>query len=127
MITKDLAQARELLRTALVVRGFDAYQTSKYTIEGKDFTTKFCLSFMPGNRRTVISHAVEVFPEYRGAGIGTRNSELREEACMEAGITLMLATVKNSNAAEVRVMEKRGWKRLTNNLRTDCSLWGKQL
>jgi len=128
-MTANLAEARELLRMELVIRGFKATDdpTNKYLIRCSDSTTEFCVSFMPGNRRTVISHAVKVYPEHRGKGIGTRNCELREDAAAAAGVTLILATVKDDNAAEIRVLEKRGWKRLTQNKITHCSLWGKQL
>lgn len=128
-VTKNLAEARQLLVEALRRRGVKVYgaTTNKYEVLAWTHETEFDLSFMPGNRRTVISHAVKVFPQYWGKGIGTKMCKLREEAAIEAGVTLMLATVMNSNAAEIRVLEKCGWQRFTNNERTGCSLWGKQL
>jgi GNAT superfamily N-acetyltransferase len=129
VVTANLREARELLRKELVIRGFDAYEdpTNKYLVRAHDFTTQFSLSFMPGNRRTLISHAVSVHPEYRGKGLGTRNCELREDAARDAGVTLMLATVLDANVAEIRVLEKRSWVRFTQNKSTHCSLWGKIL
>lgn len=127
--TKSLQEARLWLAQALREVGLHAYEetTSKYTVHG--FTmmpaSHFSLSFMPGNRRTLISHAVNV--ETPGKGVGTKLCELREQAARKAGVTLMLATVMDSNAAEIAVLTKCGWARLTQNEQTKCSLWGKQL
>lgn len=128
-MTSSLDEARRQLTQALRSRGVHAYEatTSKYDVFASTSATEFTLSFMPGNRRTVISHAVKVFPDYRNKGIGTQMCKLREDAAREAGITLMLATVVDSNWEEIRILEKCSWVRLTQNLNTHCSLWGKQL
>jgi GNAT superfamily N-acetyltransferase len=123
-----LSVARAVLVHALWKRGAGATEgLSKYDVQCATKESVFKLSFMPGNRRTLISHAVEVFLEARGKGVGTKLNELREEAAREAGVTLMLATVRDDNTAEIRVLEKCGWTRFTQNHETHCSLWGKQL
>jgi len=98
-----------------------------FEVRASSDATKFVLTFMPGNRRVLISHGVEVFPGFRGKGLGTSMCEMREQVARLAGVTLLLATVRDENLAEVRVLEKCGWKRLTQNEENKCSLWGKQL
>lgn len=127
MQTASLLEARKLLVDALIERGISISGVGHYDITCASPVASFSLSFMPGNRRTLISHAALVKPEFRGKGVGTRMNKLREEAAREAGVTLMLATVRDDNAPEIRVLEKCEWKRLTQNTETKCSLWGKQL
>lgn len=128
MLTKSLEEARYRLLAALLQRDVKATLSSfPYDIVCYADEAKFSLSFMPGNRRTLISHDVEVYETCRRRGVGTRMCALREEAAREAGVTLILATVKDDNVAEVKILEKGGWSRLTQNSITGCSLWGKQL
>ena len=86
----------------------------------------FRLSLMPGNRRVLISHSVTIYPAYRGKGIGRKYLKLREEIAREAGINLLLATVRNDNLAETHLLQSEGWKKLTDR-NTGVSLWGKEL
>lgn len=125
--TKSLLEAKYRLMAALMQRDVEVTQLSDHEIYGKKAEATFHLSFMPGNRRTLISHGVEVEGVARGRGLGSAMCLLRELAAVEAGVTLMLATVRDDNAAEIQVLDKFGWKRLLQNSTTHCSLWGKQL
>lgn len=50
---------------------------------------------------------------------------LKVAACKLAGITLMIATVKHTNKAEIRAIQKHGWQRMAKL--GDEDLWGKIL
>lgn len=123
-----LLEAQQRLLSALLNRGVKAYTGQNgRTIYGFSSGSDFRLSFMPGNSRTLISHAVTVQADIRNKGVGTKLCQLREEAAKEAGVTLMLCTVRGDNPAQEHLLNKRSWIRLTKNERTNCSLWGKQL
>jgi len=87
----------------------------------------FSLSFMPGNRRVLISHRSSIEQGQMNKGFGRRMLDLREQLAREAGANLLLATVKNENAIEIYLLESNGWKRFTNRKETQVSLWGKEL
>lgn len=130
MITRDLAEARSLLGAALRRRGYACFDLSdKYSVAAwsKDGAARFTLSFMPGNRRTLISHDVFVVPSMRGQGRGQIAAQARMDAARDAGVTLLLATVLNANKAEKHILAKLGWKVLSDNVFTQCALWGAQL
>ena len=128
VVSKDLAEARRLLIEALQKLGVKAYSAAdRHGVFCSNDYGSFELSFLPGNRRTLVSHAVTIYPKYRGKGYGTLTCRIREDAAREAGVTLLLATVRDDNAAEIRVLTKCNWGRLTQNLETHCSLWGKTL
>ncbi len=125
--TSSLSESIYLLQRAFHTRGMFPILKNERTIEYITTTAKFSMSFMPGNRRTIISHGVVVEPEFRNKGEGRKLLQLREELAVEAGVNLLLATVKNYNAPEIHLLKTSGWKRLTNRKDTKTSLWGKQL
>lgn len=88
---------------------------------------KFSLSLLPGNRRTLISHHVSVNESLRGKGLGRKGLQERQAIALEAGITLILATVRDDNVIEQHLLITEGWQRLTQNQRTHVSLWGKEI
>lgn len=125
--TSSLCESIYLLVRAFRTRGMYPTLKDKRTIEHVSTVAKFSMSFMPGNRRTIISHGVLVEPEFRNKGEGRKLLKLREELAKEAGVNLLLATVKNYNKVEVHLLKTSGWKRFTNRRDTKTSLWGKQL
>jgi RimJ/RimL family protein N-acetyltransferase len=128
MTPTSTAQALDVLMEAVRSRGVPCTSSATpYGLISKTDIGTFELHFLPGNRRTLVSHGVVINPAHRGKGEGTRLCKLREEAAKVAGVTLLLATVRNDNVAEICVLEKCRWTRLTNNLDTQCSLWGKTL
>ena len=85
----------------------------------------FRLSLLPGNARVVISHAVWLPEERRGQGLGRKLLGIRMAALRLAGAKLVLATVKNNNRREIRLLRDRAFNRLIKFGST--SLWGKAL
>lgn len=127
-MTDTLEEARAELLTVLRKYGVKCYPAQeKRGIFAFVDDCVFELHFLPGNRRTIVSHGVFIPPARRGKGLGTIFCAFREKMCREAGITLMLATVRNDNIAEEKVLTKNSWTRFTNNQQTGCSLWGKTL
>ena len=128
IVFDSLPKARAALVQALHTRGVKAYSgADTYSVFGHTDYGAFILSFLPGNRRTLVSNGVEIKVSLRNQGYGTKMCRLREDAAKDAGVTLLLATVMDSNLPEIRVLTKCGWSRLTQNLETACSLWGKTL
>lgn len=126
MRTQCLPEAKYFLRHALRTRGFTVTEEG-YTFYVKTGVGKFALSFMPGNRRTLISHDVFIEEQHRGKGLGRVGLSTREKIAREAGATLLLATVRNDNKIELHLLRTSGWKRFTSRRDTGTSLWGKRL
>ena len=125
--TSGLMESHHRLGRALRRRGLTVMElTHAFSAEYAGIA-RFSLSFMPGNRRVLISHGVEVVPEKRGMGTGRKLLKMREEIAREAGANLILATVRNDNAAESHLLETSGWVRFTNRAESGVSLWGKLL
>ena len=124
--TNCLSQALYLLERAIRTRGFGLVIENKRTFHITDTHAKFSLSFMPGNRRVLVSHGTVVEKEYRNKGIGKRLAAVKQELAREAGCNLLLGTVRNDNFVQEHQMRKDGWERLLNR-KTGVSLWGKQL
>ena len=125
-LSGSLSESKHRLERALRTRGLTV------NVEGREFKVRaphgaYSLSFMPGNRRILISHYVAVDPEMRGKGFGKRYLQQREEIAKEAGVNLLLATVRNDNEAEVHLLRTNGWRRMINRRSTGVSLWGKLL
>lgn len=128
--TNSLSEARYLLRRALRSRGMSPDHLYLYSNPDKfkvvHATGCFTLSFMPGNRRVLISSDSYVIERERGQGLGRKLLKMREEIAREAGVNLLLATVREDNAIEIHLLETSGWKRF-NKRETGVCLWGKEL
>lgn len=124
--TTCVNETRYHLESALRRRGLGVKHTELGTFVVETPHSTFSMSLMPGNKRIVISHGVKVDEDFRGQGIGKRLLALREEVAREAGINLLLATVRDDNAVEIHLLEAAGWKRLLQR-KTGVSLWGKEL
>jgi len=126
--TNSRAHAIQLLLAALEERGIKVATINGDALHCQVPEGRFSLTLMPGNRRTLISHDLFLEPSARGKGLGRKLLGLREEAARQAGITLLLATVRNDNSVEVHLLNTTsGWQRLTNCIPTQVSLWGKEL
>lgn len=124
--TTCLSEAKYLLERAMRTRGITP------TIVNRTFTVsmtigRYSVSFMPGNRRTLIFHESFIEPQFRGKGLGRKGLALREEMARETGATLLLATVRDDNKVENELLLSSGWSHFTDNLETGVSLWGKRL
>ena len=127
MKTNSLSEARYLLLRAMRTRGFNPELVGDRSLNVVTPDYNFSLSFMPGNRRVLISHKVFIHPASRNRGLGKKLLAMREELAREAGINLLLATVKNDNEVEIHLLKKAKWERMVNRLGTKTSLWGKKL
>jgi|SRR5690348_94412 len=128
-MTKDtigLAESCYLLGRALRSRGFRVNEVDSHSFKIENETTHFTLTFMPGNKRVLISSNVKVYPEFQGKKYGTKYLLMREEIAREAKCNLILATVREDNSIEIHLLEKHGWKRF-NKRETGVCLWGKEL
>jgi ribosomal protein S18 acetylase RimI-like enzyme len=76
-----------------------------------------------------ISHDVYLGEPYRGKGYGSLLLQMREKAFKEAGIQMVLATVRSTNAAEIALLKKANWKKLSDiasaNEAVKIELWSK--
>lgn len=125
MVTTCLSQAMYLLRRALNSRGF-AVDEHDLAFHVQTATGTFRLSFLPGNRRVLISSHVHIVFSERGQGLGRKMLKLRDEIAKECGANLLLATVREDNPIQVHLLETSGWKRF-NKRETGVCLWGKEL
>jgi GNAT superfamily N-acetyltransferase len=124
--TNSLNEAKYRLARAFRIRGFSLDIVNERTFSAYENGYRFSLSFMPGNRRILISHDTHVDPEKRDQGLGKKMLGFKEVLAKDAGVNLLLATVRNDNHIEIHLLEKAGWTRLLNR-KTGVSLWGKEL
>src|SRR5271163_4328452 len=125
--TSCLAESMNLLERAIRTRGLRMSIINGRIWSISNDYTGFQLTFMPGNRRVLISSNVRVYFEYRGKGYGRKGLALREEIAREAGVNLLMATVRNDNVIENHLLSTSGWKKLLDRSETKVSLWGKEL
>jgi len=81
------------------------------------------LTWMSGTVAT--STELFIAENHRRKGYSGVLETLKVAACKLAGITLMIATVKHTNTAEIGAIQKHGWKRMAKL--GDEDLWGKIL
>jgi hypothetical protein len=87
-MTTCLMESVYHLKRALLTRGLTVSAVDLRSFRaGNDFTA-FTLTFMPGNRRVLISSKVVVFEKYRGKGWGACGLAMREEVAKESGCNL---------------------------------------
>ena len=72
-----------------------------------------------------VSTDLFIAENHRRKGYSGVLETLKVAACKLAGITLMIATVKHHNKAEIGAIQKHGWQRMAKL--TDEDLWGKIL
>lgn len=120
-----MEQTIALTQRALRRRGLPTIAVSDRELAHWSDSGNFRISLLPGNTRVAISHAVWLPKNKRGQGLGKKLLRSRMAAFREAGLRLILATVRNSNRAEMHLLRRRGWKRLIKFGST--SLWGKVL
>lgn len=95
-------------------------------LTGAQTVAAFGLIRMPGNCGMVIATAISVYLPYQGKGIGKLLAEIREEASLADGYTLLLetGTIKD-NERELKLLTKQGYheiERFVNN-RTKNTIW----
>jgi len=126
-MSESLPETRYLLRRGLLSRGLTFSEEGPYTFRVETSQgVRFGISLMPGNRRIAIFHGSVVPEQLRGKGLGQKFLALREELAHEAGINLLLATVRDTNEPEAHILTKAGWVRLIER-ETGTTLWGKRI
>lgn len=70
----------------------------------------FTLSFLYGCKGILISHNMLVSPEYRGKGIAKKLQPIKSRVAQDLHVSVLLATVKDDNAAEKAVI--KDWQHL---------------
>jgi GNAT superfamily N-acetyltransferase len=89
--------------------------TGDYTIRGRTSESgffpiaRFGMLPMPGCRAICIFHHVEVDPAYRHLGIGTELLRIRIDTAKEVGYKMVLATVRDENIAEIKLLNAAGF------------------
>jgi len=79
--------------------------------ESRNIAT-FGLQQLPGCCGVVVSFHAEIAEDLRKKGIGSVLLNTRMEAARRLRYGMMLATVLSTNAAENKLLEESGWKRL---------------
>jgi GNAT superfamily N-acetyltransferase len=78
----------------------------------------------------IISHGVEIYPQFRGQGHGSRLHAERLEEFRSNGYALVLCTVRRDNEPQLAILRKNGWVKLINTASASGSpiyLMGKNL
>jgi RimJ/RimL family protein N-acetyltransferase len=70
------------------------------------------LNHFPGCNQIVISNHSCIYPKYRGKGLGTQLAREKIQVATDEGFDYMIATVVSTNTAQLKIMEKNGWKLL---------------
>ena len=93
----------------------------------------FELNPFPGCNQIVVSNHAFIYPTYRGQGYGQMQHHDRLAQAMRLGYDAVLCTVDEKNVAEIHILTKNDWKRLTQvaipNVQTghNVDLWLKRL
>lgn len=84
-----------------------------------NLVANFTLSFLQGCKGVLVSHNMLVTPAYQGKGIAKRLQPIKTKIAQDLQVSVLLATVKDDNAAEKAVI--KDWQHLEdfNNLRTN--------
>ena len=82
-------------------------------IESKTISL-FKLIQMTGCCGICVSTAVLVYPEYCNKGINTILNNFRIDIAKELGYGILLCTDVSDNTAEVKTLDKNGWKHIYN-------------
>lgn len=70
---------------------------------------RFSLSFLPGCKGILVSHAMFVEPAYRGQGIGHKLQEIKARIARDLGASVLLCTAADLNEAERHLLSKSLW------------------
>lgn len=78
----------------------------------------FTMSFLYGCKGILVSHNMMVSPCYRGQGIAKKLQPIKDKVAKDLQVSVLLATVKDDNAAEKSVI--KDWQHLDSfaNIRT---------
>jgi GNAT superfamily N-acetyltransferase len=125
--TSCAMQAMHLLESGFCRRGLRPFRDGKYNLRVYHDKGRFSVGMLPGNRRILVSFDSLIEEAHRGQGLGRKYLRLRQEVAREAGINLLLATVRDDNRVERRLLRSAGWRILVPRPETGVSMWAKKL
>jgi RimJ/RimL family protein N-acetyltransferase len=67
---------------------------------------------MPGCKTIGVSHALKIYPEFRGKGYATHAHLERLQKAKELGYDLLLATTVEGNKPQYHILSKFHWKQI---------------
>lgn len=87
-----------------------------------EHVANFTLSFLQGCRGILVSHAMLVAPSYQGKGIAKKLQPIKDRVAKDLRVSLLLATVKDDNIAEKKVI--KDWQHLDtfHNIKTGSNV-----
>lgn len=89
------------------------------------------LTNFPGNSQIAVLNADFIAPDKRGKGLGKQLHEDKLNKAIELGYDMIVCTVITSNVAQVKILLKYGWTKLSrfNSKKTgnDITMFSKQL
>jgi hypothetical protein len=87
--------------------------------ESNKNVASFRLSFLPGCKGIIVSHAMLVNPEYRGLGIAKKLQVIKENIIKDLQASAIIATVREDNEVEKKVI--KDWNKLDSFLNKKTS------
>ena len=76
-----------------------------HIFHGTALIANFTLSFLYGCKGILASHGVMVSPEYRGKGLARKLKPIKDRVAKDLQVSVLLATVREDNAAELKVID----------------------
>src|SRR3990172_12791474 len=114
---KQIAKATKMLADQITWEGgFTLTYTKPFMLAltatacDKTKVAQFTLSQLPGCCGIAVSTETYVDPNFRRQGLGTMLLQVKEALAREFGFSLLLATVKLSNEAEIACLTKAEWR-----------------
>lgn len=116
----DIAKRREWSCFHLLVKSSGLYQLLATREKREGVAAQFSLTQLPGCCGVMVSFHAHVLERIRRMGLGRKLTELRERLAKDQGYSYILAIVTGDNEAQMKVMDKQGWKKLDTfqNFRT---------
>jgi len=108
------------------------FVTLKYLKDGTVCgLAEFGLDMLDGCCGVVVSHHVQVWPSFRGKGLGQLLLQIRQQAILAMGYTMMIATSIARNERENHILQKNGFKPMhqfvNNRTQNTVTMWQKNL
>jgi predicted GNAT family acetyltransferase len=86
---------------------------------------------LPGCSQVAVFHSAFVHPDHRGSGYGAKAHTNRLQYAKHCLYDYTLCTVCSKNAAQIKILEENGWKKLDSFLSTKTGnivfLYGKNI
>jgi GNAT superfamily N-acetyltransferase len=88
---------------------YDYYHLYRHKDKKLEIVAGFSMTTLPGNCGVVVFHSASVRPEFRRKGLGRLLLEVRINAAKLAGYSVALATTKQDNNIENKLLRSTGW------------------